>query len=223
VSFTFDDFPSSAVSNGGRLLETYGVHGTFYVTGSYCGRVINNVPQFHAEDLRYLANAGHEIGCHTFSHLRVSTLSVAALKREISLNAGFLARYLPGVRVETFAYPFGDFSFKATMQLQSIFVACRSSQSGLNTGRIDLGRLRSIRLYDHVIDPEGLTAVVKQAVKECAWLIFHTHDVSSAPTNFGCRPSLLERAVKAAISAGVEIRPVSAAVKAIVSAAGAAG
>jgi hypothetical protein len=38
VSFTFDDFPSSAVSNGARLLEDHGARGTFYLTGSYCGR-----------------------------------------------------------------------------------------------------------------------------------------------------------------------------------------
>ncbi len=53
VSFTFDDFPRSAVSNGARLLDDYGVRGTFYLTGSYCGRVVDDVPQYCAEDLRH--------------------------------------------------------------------------------------------------------------------------------------------------------------------------
>ena len=92
VSFTFDDFPRSAVSNGAGLLEDHGARGTFYLTGSYCGRVINDIPQYGGEDLATLAGAGHETGCHTFTHARVSTLSAAALTREIDLNAAFVAR-----------------------------------------------------------------------------------------------------------------------------------
>ena len=64
------------------------------MTGSYCGRVIDGIPQYGTEDLAALAAAGHEIGCHTFTHLRVSTLSAVALNREIDLNAAFVARHL---------------------------------------------------------------------------------------------------------------------------------
>lgn len=215
VSFTFDDFPRSAVSNGARLLEEYDARGTFYLTGSYCGRVVDDVPQYGAEDVAALAGTGHEIGCHTFSHPRVSTLSAAALNREIDLNAAFLARHLPGLELRTFAYPFGDLSFAATMCLQSRFAGCRSSQPGLNSGIADLGRLRSIRLYDRVISPAEVSDLIRQAVKETAWLIFYTHDVAQTPSRFGCAPSLLEHAVKSAISAGAEIRPVDAAIKAV--------
>ena len=66
VSFTFDDFPQSAVSNGARLLEEHGARGTFYLTGSHCGRVLDEAPQYGAKDLAALVQAGHEIGCHTF-------------------------------------------------------------------------------------------------------------------------------------------------------------
>ena len=181
VSFTFDDFPQSAVLNGARLLENHGARGTFYLTGSYCGRVVDNVPQYGAEDLAVLAQAGHEIGCHTFSHPRVSALSAAALNREIKLNAAFLARHLPGLQLRTFAYPFGDVSFTATMRLQSKFVCCRSSEPGFNSGTADLGRLRSVRLYDRLVSPEDVSNIVEQAVTRTAWLIFYTHDVTRIP------------------------------------------
>lgn len=215
VSFTFDDFPRTAVSNGARLLERHGVRGTFYLTGSYCGRVVDDVPQFHEEDLAALAGAGHEIGCHTFTHPRVSTLSVAALNREIELNVAFLARHRPGTEFRTFAYPFGDFSFTATLRLQSRFAGCRSSLQGLNIETADLGRLRSVRLYDRLIGPEEVLDLIKQAVARTAWLIFYTHDVTETPSSFGCTPSLFEHAVKSAIFAGAEILPVDAAIKAL--------
>jgi peptidoglycan/xylan/chitin deacetylase (PgdA/CDA1 family) len=213
VSFTFDDFPRSAVTNGARLLEDHGTRGTFYLTGSYCGSVIADVPYYGAEDLAALAGAGHEIGCHTFTHPRVSALSATALNAEIELNAAFLARHLPGVALRTFAYPFGDASFAATMRLQSRFKACRSIEPGLNVGSADLGRLRAVRLYDRLIAPENVSELIKEAVAKNAWLIFYTHDVTQRPSNFGCTPSLLEHAIKSSITAGTEIWPVAGAIK----------
>jgi peptidoglycan/xylan/chitin deacetylase (PgdA/CDA1 family) len=215
ISFTFDDFPRSAVSNGARLLENHGARGTFYLTGSYCGRIVDGIPQCNAQDLAALATAGHEIGCHTFTHPHVSTLSAAALKGEINLNAAFLTRHLPGLELRTFAYPFGDTSFAATLRLQSRFAGCRSGQPGLNIGTADLGRLRSVRLYDRLIGAEEVSDIIAQAVTRNAWLIFYTHDVSQMPSSFGCTPALFEHALESAISAGAEIRPVDAAIKAV--------
>ena len=87
VSFTFDDFPRSAVANGAGLLEDHGARGTFYMTGSYCGRVIDGIPQYGTEDLAALAAAGHEIGCHTFTHPRMSALSATALNADLKVSS----------------------------------------------------------------------------------------------------------------------------------------
>ena len=57
--------------------------------------------------------------------------------------------------------------------------------------------------------------MIEQAIRRTVWLIFYTHDVTRVPSSFGCSPSLFEHAVKAAVSAGVEIRPVYAAVEAV--------
>lgn len=213
VSFTFDDFPRSAVSNGARLLQEYGARGTFYLTGSYCGKVVDGIKQYDAEDVISVAAAGHEIGCHTFTHSRVSKLSSAALRTEIERNANFLDRHLPGRKLRTFAYPFGDLSFTATMRLQSRFVACRSSEPGLNIEFADLGRLRSVRLYNRLVGPEDISAIVKKAANSRAWLIFYTHDVNETPSNFGCTPALFEHTVKTVVAAGAEIHTVEAAIR----------
>ena len=104
-------------------------------------------------------------------------------------------------------------SFTATMRLQSRFAGCRSSQSGLNIGTPDLGRLRSIRLYNRLIGPDDVSDLIKQAVTRTTWPIFYTHDIAQMPSRFGCTISLFEHALKSAISAGAEIRPVDAAIK----------
>jgi peptidoglycan/xylan/chitin deacetylase (PgdA/CDA1 family) len=215
ISFTFDDFPHSAVLNGAMILEKYGACGTFYVTGSYCGQVVDGVVQYHAEDLSALVGAGHEIGCHTFHHQRVSLLTANRLNEDISFNKAFVARHLPNVVMRTFAYPFGDMSFLATLKLQRMFSACRSTQYGLNTGAADLGRLRAVRLYDRVINVDEVSALIQQAVATNAWLIFYTHDVDVAPSQFGCTLNLFERAVKVAVSSGAEVLPMEAATRKI--------
>jgi peptidoglycan/xylan/chitin deacetylase (PgdA/CDA1 family) len=87
VSFTFDDFPRSAALNGARILERHGARGTFYVAGSYCGKVVDGVVQYCAEDLSALSHGGHEIGCHTFNHRRVSSLAANALVEEFDLKS----------------------------------------------------------------------------------------------------------------------------------------
>jgi peptidoglycan/xylan/chitin deacetylase (PgdA/CDA1 family) len=215
ASFTFDDFPRSAVFNGARVLEDHGARGTFYMAGSYCGRVVDGIEQYGVEDLLLLANAGHEIGCHSFTHPRMSALSAFELRNEINRNADFLALHLPSAALRTFAYPYGDLSFGSTRHLQSRFAGCRSSKPGLNVGTADLGRLRSIRLYDRLVRPEHILHVVEQAAKTRAWVIFYTHDVAEAPSDFGCTPALLVSALKAVVAAGVEILTVDAAIKAV--------
>src|SRR5262249_47331245 len=157
-------------------------------------------------------SAGHEIGCHTFSHKRVSTLNAKELKKEIDLNAEFVARHLPNTVLHTFAYPFGDVSFSATLELQRIFASCRSIQFGLNSNNADLGRLRAVRLYDGVIDHNRVSTLIQQTIETYAWLIFYTHDVDEQPSSFGCRPRLFEYAVKTAVSLNAKVLPIYSAV-----------
>ena len=37
VSFTFDDAPPSAATNGAAILEEFGLRGTFYLSGGWLG------------------------------------------------------------------------------------------------------------------------------------------------------------------------------------------
>src|SRR5438270_7754365 len=68
ISFTFDDFPRSALFTGGAILRHYGATGSYYAslglveTDTATGRI------FAAADLSELVTQGHELGCHTFTH-----------------------------------------------------------------------------------------------------------------------------------------------------------
>ncbi|MFT4115686.1 polysaccharide deacetylase family protein [Bradyrhizobium sp.] len=209
ASFTFDDFPHSAAINGANILEERDARGTFYLAGSYCEKIVDGVEQYSIADVTRLAGVGHEIGCHTFHHCRASKMSPSTVIEEVRLNAAFVAEHLPKVAMRTFAYPFGDVSFRATQQLQKMFDTCRGIELGVNQQTADLGRLRAVRLYSPTTNVESIRDIVRKAAEPGSWLIFYTHDVEDSPSKFGCQPSLLEASVRAVLAAGFEILPIS--------------
>jgi peptidoglycan/xylan/chitin deacetylase (PgdA/CDA1 family) len=77
VCFTFDDGPNDPWT--GRLLDIlarHNVRATFFMIGRYVAE--------HPAIARMVAEAGHEIGNHTFSHPNLIFSSPAAVRREIA-------------------------------------------------------------------------------------------------------------------------------------------
>jgi peptidoglycan/xylan/chitin deacetylase (PgdA/CDA1 family) len=92
--YSFDDFPKSAVTNGARLLERRGVTGTFYYCRSFNGRTVDEMDYYNIDDLRRLVSNGHELGCHTASHILASRYSRADLQRDVDETATYLREQL---------------------------------------------------------------------------------------------------------------------------------
>jgi hypothetical protein len=131
----------------------------------------------------------------------VQTLDRAGLDRELAANRAFLTKLDPRVRLDNFAYPYGSVGLRQKRAVQERFLSCRSVREGINTGRIDLGFLKAVRLYDGEITRAGIDAVMAETVRLNGWLIFYTHDVAAAPSAQGCSPALLEHAVRSAKAA----------------------
>ena len=68
ISFTFDDFPRSALINGGAILREHGFAGTYYASLGLMGTKAPTGEIFMREDLDELIQQGHELACHTFDH-----------------------------------------------------------------------------------------------------------------------------------------------------------
>jgi len=221
VSFTFDDFPQSAARCAGPILERHGMRGTFYAAGGLCGQTIDGIAYYDSADLAALSAAGHEIACHTFAHVRVSSLGAAALAEDIERNAACLRGQ--GVPVlENFSYPFGAVSPAAKLALQRRFHSCRGIKPGINAGTADLGLLRATSLYGNAVDPR-IVDLIGRAVASNGWLIVYTHDVSERPSPYGCTPEVFAELVDrvagmtadAAAGAGLAVLTVRAALAAI--------
>ncbi len=215
VSFTFDDVPDSAYTNGAAVLDRHGLHGTFYVASGTCGSMDTHWRVIGEDQVRALHGGGHEIGCHTFSHVRVEDLDARRMEEECGQNLRRLRELCPGIAVTNFCYPFGRASLPRKVQLQKRFDSCRGVYEGINAGTADLGMLRMIELYDRTLTPDKLRRVLRETRERNGWLIFATHDVADTPSWIGCSPRLLRETVAAVQAENMQCLPVRDALTAI--------
>ena len=196
VSFTFDDVPNSAYTNGAAVLDEYGIRGTFYIASGTCGTNDTYWHVIERDQVRDLHARGHEIGCHTFSHAAVDELDAAAMEDECRRNLESMRELCPDVELTNFCYPFGIVSLQRKLQLQKRFDTCRGIFEGVNAGTIDLGLLKVIELYDRTLSRDKLRHVLRRVRERNGWVIFYAHDVAQQPSLMGCSPALLRTVIE---------------------------
>jgi peptidoglycan/xylan/chitin deacetylase (PgdA/CDA1 family) len=122
VAITFDDAYRSVVTLALPLLEAAGFPATVFVPTDHAGseRPMSwpGISQWHGgpheaeltpaswEELARLAQAGWEVGSHTCSHPRLTTVGDEALARELEDSRAAVAQRLG--ECPSIAYPYGD-------------------------------------------------------------------------------------------------------------------
>ena len=207
LSFAFDDVPASAASTGAAILERRALKGTYFVAAALAGTDAVTGPMASADDVRRLAAAGHEIGCHTYTHLDCGQAAPCDAVENVARNAETLAHW--GVsRPTSFAYPFGDVAPRTKRALAARFALLRALHAGIVTAGSDLNQAPAVG----VEGPDGEALAMRwigHAARRGAWLILCTHDVADTPSPYGCTPAALERLADAALANGFEVVTVS--------------
>jgi peptidoglycan/xylan/chitin deacetylase (PgdA/CDA1 family) len=191
ASFTFDDFPRSAYLNGGRILERFGARGTYYASLGLMDTEDYYGPLFTKEDLTALIGKGHELGCHTYSHVGARQTSRGGFQEEIRKNRRRAEELLPGYALRNFAYPGGQVTLRVKRQMRKYAASSRGTYVGVNRHRLDLDLL----LIQNLFENNSLDRV-KEVVDGCkdqpGWLVFYGHGVCERATRYGCTPGYLE-------------------------------
>ncbi len=207
LSICFDDFPRSAAEHGASILQRHGGRGTFYAAAGLTEQDGPCGLNFSAGDVLRLAAAGHEIGCHTYTHEDCAKLDVYDALVDLARNRDALAEMGHHGQLRALAYPYGETSAAFKSCLPPRFVTARGAAPGLNSGRVDLAQLRAYPLFGG--DLTRAHAALRRAARRKAWMIAYTHDVAEAPSPYGVTPDALERLLAAARQAGMLIAPVS--------------
>lgn len=198
VSFSFDDCPKSAIEIGGAILEKHGVRGTYYVALGLAGSEGNQGPIAELSQISETHQRGHELACHTYSHLDCSRAPAVAIVEDLRRNTEAFAELL-GVAPSNFAYPFGRYLLRAKRLVAPRFASCRGTTGGSNRGAVDLADLCGTSIYAPQYNERALRQLIDHNRDAGGWIIFYTHDVGDAPSAYGCTPRQLEALVAYAV------------------------
>lgn len=210
LSITFDDFPVSAATAGAAVLEAHGARGTFYASAGLANTDGPSGRNFSAMDVRRLAAAGHEIGCHTHAHADCARRGVFDTLQDLAQNRDGLRAMGLSEPARTIAYPYGETSSALKANLPPRFESARGILAGLNIGRTDLAQLHAYAMFG-AKGVDKLHGALKRAAKRNAWVIGFTHDVADTPSAFGTSTTDLDQVLRTAHLLGFTILPVSAA------------
>jgi peptidoglycan/xylan/chitin deacetylase (PgdA/CDA1 family) len=209
ASFSFDDFPMSAWTVAGPILDRYGAKATYYAAGTYCGATEDGLAYYDEAALRAIHASGHEVACHSFSHEHGPTLSSTLLADDLERNAIFLKELLGEVEPLDFAYPYGEVSPRTKRLTGARFASARGIHPGVNGPVADLSQLRAIPLERRSWSAAEVERWIAAAKAVNGWLVFFSHDVSDDPSPYGATPAMLEHALAAAQGAGFDLEPVA--------------
>ena len=203
VSFSFDDAPLTAFAYGAKTLEQRGLRGTYFISAGLAG--LNSVmgPYGDRETVMAAAAQGHEIACHTFSHLDCGSADAASIQADIERNLDVLSEW-GAPAPTTFAYPYGDVSFAAKRVTSSRFGVSRALHKGLIRSGTDLNQAPAVGIEG----PAGGVVCrrwLEYAVHQKAWVIFYTHDIRDEPSDVGCTPRAFRELVDSARSFNCDI------------------
>jgi peptidoglycan/xylan/chitin deacetylase (PgdA/CDA1 family) len=213
ISFTFDDFPRSALSVGGEILNRHGLAGTYYAAFGLAGRQTRSGQIFEMSDLLHLVRQGHELGCHTYGHCHSWDTDVEAYEKSVIENRVALKKVFPDAEFKSFSYPYCAPRPVLKRRVARHFLSCRGGAQGINAGDTDLNQLDAFFLEKTRGDIQLVREIIDRNCVQHGWLIFATHDISESPTPFGCTPRFFEEIVKYAADSGARIGPVTQALQ----------
>jgi peptidoglycan/xylan/chitin deacetylase (PgdA/CDA1 family) len=154
VAITFDDGSATDTLVAAPLLAQHNFNATFYAVSSW----INRRGYLSATQLRELADAHFEIGCHSRSHAFLTDLERSSLRNEMVTSKSELEQIL-GRRVEHFSCPGGRWSRRIShVAREAGYRSVVTSRPGINGPQADPYRLARVAILRDVA-PDNLLGI----------------------------------------------------------------
>jgi len=161
VSFTFDDFPRSALLEGGAILGSYGQKGTFFASFGLMGSSGPTGDIFSVDDVREVVRQGHELGCHTYDHYHAWDTAPSEFQGSIVRNREALEKYLPGTSFRSLSYPISCPWPQTKRIIAGYFDCCRGGGQAFNAGALDLNFLKAFFLEQARNDFDSIVRLIE--------------------------------------------------------------
>lgn len=144
VCFTFDDGDLDHYLLVAPELEKRGFRGTFWIIGDKIDKGDSIRPRMTWPQLKEMAQRGHEISNHTFTHPKLVQMSPEEARREIEMNDSAIMRNV-GTKPLTFCYPFNGYPDWLVDIAEEGRVGSRTHQTGVGqqNNKSTIDKLRS--------------------------------------------------------------------------------
>lgn len=203
VSITFDDSWTSQYTNVLPILQAAGLKGTFYLTtepiqGGWTDFMTPN-------QVKDIATKGHEIAGHTVTHADLTTLSQAAVNREIRNSKSYL-QTLTGKTVTAFAYPYGAANATVKTLLKN---AGYTSARGVDYETQNTATTDKYDLKSQCIETSDSTASIKAQIDAAKankeWYVLCIHEVKDGGDQYTMTPARFQEIVNYIKQSGVKV------------------
>jgi peptidoglycan/xylan/chitin deacetylase (PgdA/CDA1 family) len=188
VAFTFDDGPKPHETREIlAILDRYKAKATFFVVGRDV--------QIHPEIVQLIAKKGHELGNHSFSHLRLNELSDAQIFLELQATQALVAEST-GKFPAFFRPPGGQMDGRVEKAAKSLKMAF--GYWTVNSGDFEVGADNGIPLSEAVMQEKAnrMAQSILASLKSNSVILLHNGN----PITIKALPILLEKCAKQGIT-----------------------
>jgi peptidoglycan/xylan/chitin deacetylase (PgdA/CDA1 family) len=180
LTLSFDDGFAKSFAHIADIHEEFGLKAQLNIVASLCepGSVWENVRTGDWNLWNKLAERGHEIGPHSWSHLKHTEIPIAEARQEIDRCLDSFTRNLLGFSAEksVYAMPYNASNTEVESCLETKVRAFRTGGAALNP----LPRPSTRRLTCTSFGPGNAEADIDRNVErwlaaDSGWLIYNTH------------------------------------------------
>jgi peptidoglycan/xylan/chitin deacetylase (PgdA/CDA1 family) len=209
VSFSFDDFPRSAVQVAGAILRAHGARGTYYASLGLMGQEGPVGRLFTHADLLQTVADGHELGCHSYAHCDAWNTPPRVFERSVIENREALGSLLPRASFPTLSYPINFPRPHTKRRVSKYFSCCRGGCQRYNVNSVSPTYVGAYFIELARGNVDAMKRLIDANARDNGWLVFATHDVEDTPTRYGCTPAVFEAVVRYAVASGARLLPVA--------------
>lgn len=197
ITVTFDDGAESIYKYAMPLLQKYGIHTTQYVLGGTA-----DDPQYVSwAQIAQMQKSGHEIACHTMTHLDLTTLNDHDLDYQLRECRTVLSERYGAIT--NFASPYGAANTHTLDVIGKYFDSARNTDGDPTNGvtDVDVNTASNFNIYNiigvtvrHDTSVDELKALVDYAKKTNGWVVLTYHQADEGTgSQYGVNADKLEK------------------------------
>lgn len=220
ITVTFDDGWESIYSQALPMLQSYGIPTTQYVLSG----TADNVQYMNYAQMRKMAQAGHEIGCHSIDHADLTKLTQQQLDTQLRECKAVVGKEL-NMEIREFASPYGSTNPTTIDAIMRTYNSHRNTVGDIWNSPADdhdVNTRANFKRYDIICvtlrrhtTPAQLQAAIDYAVKNNGWLVLNYHQIEDDGSEYGLNNRQLDEQLQIISKANARITTIGQTLEAI--------